>query len=87
MSKTPTQIRSLARGHTETAINVLVGIMNQPDAPTAARVSAATAILDRGWGKPSQPITGEDGEAIQMVTRIELVAAPLKAAENSENAQ
>jgi hypothetical protein len=26
--------------------------MNQPDANPAARVAAATALLDRGWGKP-----------------------------------
>jgi len=61
MAKTPTDIRSLARSHTETAINVLVGIMNQSEAPQAARVSAANSILDRGWGKPAQPVDG-DGE-------------------------
>jgi hypothetical protein len=26
-----------------------------------AKVSAAQALLDRGWGKPSQPVDG-DGE-------------------------
>jgi hypothetical protein len=31
-------------------------------APAAARVSAASALLDRGWGKPPQPHTGEDGD-------------------------
>jgi hypothetical protein len=60
VSKTPTQIKSLARGHTETAINVLAGIMNQSDAPHSARVSAATSLLDRGWGKPAQAIVGDD---------------------------
>jgi len=29
-------------------------------------VSAAQALLDRGWGKPAQPHTGEDGEAIRV---------------------
>jgi hypothetical protein len=69
MAKTPTQIKSLARGHTETAINVLAGIMNEPDAPHAARVSAATALLDRGWGKPAQAVgtEGEDGEVGPLV--------------------
>lgn len=62
MSKAPSQIRSLARSHTETALNTLVGIMNQPEANAAARVAAANAILDRGWGKAAQPIeNGEDG--------------------------
>ena len=54
MAKSPTDIRSLARSHTDTAIKTLAGIMQQTDAPPAARVSAATALLDRGWGKPAQ---------------------------------
>lgn len=56
MAKTPTDIRSLARSHTETALKTLAGIMQQSDAPPAARVSAATALLDRGWGKPQQTV-------------------------------
>ena len=79
MAKTPTQIKSLARGHTESAVNVLAGIMNQSDAPPAARVSAASAILDRGWGKPTQPIAGdEDGTPIT-IERIERVIVDPKA--------
>lgn len=61
MAKTPTQIRSLARAHTEKAIAVLVGIMEQPDAPPSARVQAVNSLLDRGWGKAAQPVDG-DGE-------------------------
>ncbi len=56
MAKTPTDIRSLARSHTQKALNVLAGIMEQADAPPAARVSAAQALLDRGWGKPAQTV-------------------------------
>lgn len=56
MAKTPTDIRSLARSHTQKALNVLAGIMEQVDAPPAARVSAAQALLDRGWGKPAQTV-------------------------------
>lgn len=54
MAKALTDIRSLARTHTETALRVLAGIMQESTAPHAARVSAATALLDRGWGKPHQ---------------------------------
>jgi hypothetical protein len=36
------------------AIRVFAGIMNEGRAPAAARVSAAIALLDRGWGKPEQ---------------------------------
>jgi hypothetical protein len=54
MAKTPTEIRSLARAHTDAAIRTLAGIMNEPDAPHAARVAAANSLLDRGWGKSVQ---------------------------------
>jgi hypothetical protein len=78
MAKTPTDIRSLARAHTETAINVLAGIMNESEAPHAARVSAATALLDRGWGKPVQALAGigEDGELGPLVPIINLTGRP-----------
>lgn len=54
-------VRELARAHTEGAVNTLVTISEDVTAPQSARVSAATALLDRGWGKPSQPVDG-DGE-------------------------
>lgn len=75
MAKTPTLIKSLARAHTETAINVLAGIMGQTDAPPAARVAASQALLDRGWGKPAQAIIGgdEDDPAVSVINRIERV--------------
>lgn len=75
MAKAPTEIRSLARGHTETALNTLAGIMVNSEAPHSARVSAAQALLDRGWGKPAQAIIGgdEDDNALTIVHRIERV--------------
>ena len=73
MPRTITEIRSLARSHTRTALNVLVGVMRSKDATAAAKVSAANAILDRGWGKAPQAIqNGEDG-ALQLIHRIERV--------------
>lgn len=71
--RTLTEISSLARSHTRTAINVLVGIMRSSDATPAARVSAANAILDRGWGKAAQPLeNGEEG-ALELIHRIERI--------------
>ena len=72
MAKSLTEIRSLARGHTKTALNVLVGIMRSKDATAAARVSAANAILDRGWGKATQPVGNDDG-TLELIHRIERV--------------
>ena len=55
-------LRSLARGHTELCIKVLAGIVSQEAVPPAARVAAAGILLDRGWGKAPQAITGENSE-------------------------
>ena len=71
--KTLTEIRSIARSHTRTAIRILVGIMRSENATHAARVSAANAFLDRGWGKPPQALTnGEDGP-LELIHRIERI--------------
>src|SRR6516165_1475381 len=66
MAVAPTEIRTLARSYTKAAINTLVGIMRQPKAPPAARVMAANALLDRGWGKAAQ-LVAIDGEVRQLV--------------------
>ena len=74
MTKTIIEIRSLARSHTRTALNALVGIMRSKDATAAARVSAANAILDRGWGKAAQSLENGDDGALELIHRIELRA-------------
>ena len=61
MPKALTEIRSLARSHTRSAIKTLAGVMNSADATPAARVAAANAILDRGWGRAPQSITSDEG--------------------------
>jgi hypothetical protein len=53
------EVRALAREHTGEAVETLVSIMTNHKAAPAARVSAANALLDRGYGKPPQHITGE----------------------------
>jgi hypothetical protein len=57
--KVVAEVRELAREHTSKAVETLVSIMSNPKAAPAARVSAANALLDRGYGKPPQHITGE----------------------------
>lgn len=65
MSKAPTDIRSLARQHTEEAIQALLRIMRKADATDSAVVAASSYIIDRGWGKASQVVQGdEDGGPI-----------------------
>lgn len=50
------EVRDLARAHTTAAINTLVSIATNRRAPAAARVSAASALLDRGYGRPEQAL-------------------------------
>ena len=50
------EVQELARELTTEAISILREIMRNTKAPAAARVSAANAILDRGYGKPPQTI-------------------------------
>lgn len=45
-------VRDLAREHAEDAVQVLASIMRDNEAPAAARISAATEILNRGYGRP-----------------------------------
>jgi hypothetical protein len=56
VAKAPVEIRSLARSHTPKALRVLSEIMDDSTVNAGARVSAAVALLDRGWGKPSQTV-------------------------------
>lgn len=73
MTKSLTEIRSQARSHTRTALNVLVGVMRNTKAPAPARIAAANAILDRGWGKAPQAIQNGDDGALELIHRIERV--------------
>ena len=73
MAKSVTEIRSLARSHTRTALNVLVGVMRNTKAPAPARIAAANAILDRGWGKATQTIENGDDGVLEVIHRIERV--------------
>jgi hypothetical protein len=65
VAKAIAEIRSLARAHTEEAINCLVGVMRNGTSEPA-KVAAANSLMDRGWGKPAQPVTGEDEGPIQL---------------------
>ena len=69
----PLELCSVARSHTRAAVKVLVGIMRSEDATAAVRVSAANAILDRGWGKATQPSESGDDGVLELIHRIERV--------------
>ncbi len=56
----PPELREAARARTLEALETLTTIMRDERAPAAARVSAATAVLDRAWGKPAQSLQVDD---------------------------
>lgn len=63
-------LTDLARDHTERAVTALADVLDSADASDAAKVSAATAILDRGWGRPKQDLGIEmksDGSTAAML--------------------
>jgi hypothetical protein len=67
----------LAREQTVDAMKTLAAIHKNPKAPAAARVAAANALLDRGWGKARQTLDfGSDGGAIQHSIEVRFVDAP-----------
>lgn len=71
------EIQDLARALCPKAIRCLDRIMDDNDAPHAARVAAANVILDRGLGKPVQPTVIaaipfeelDDGALLQTIMR------------------
>lgn len=59
-------VRDLARDETEESIKVLAEIRSDRKQPAAARVAAAQALLDRGWGKSTTNIGTEDGKGVRL---------------------
>ena len=70
VTKAKRDLADLAKDQAEAALQVLVDIALKGESE-AARVSAANAILDRGYGKASQSIehSGKGGKPIEQ--RIE----------------
>lgn len=56
------KVKELAQEHTVEAIERLAFWMRSND--PKASVAAANALLDRAWGKATQPISGEDGKPL-----------------------
>ena len=69
-------VRDLARTHTATAIACLVDVMTNLDAPFTARIAAATAVLDRGFGRPTVQVdVSEAGDSTSMIDELKSVVA------------
>lgn len=75
MPKGVGEVRELARQHTTAAIAALVEVCTNRKAPPSARVAAAGTLLDRGWGKPLQPVDVQDSRPLAGVPAETLLAA------------
>ena len=64
----PLELKSLARDQTHLALNVLIGVASNGESE-AAKVTAALGILDRGWGRPSQPVDAKHEGEIRITIR------------------
>jgi hypothetical protein len=73
------EMQELARTHTPAAIEALVVSL----ANAQTRVHAAVALLDRGWGKPAQAITGADGGKLKVL--IEVITGVPRADEDDDD--
>jgi len=70
INKVKLELREAARTYTQAALDTLVEIMGDDGAPAAARISAASILLDRGHGKPSQALDVEhSGEINHIIVR------------------
>jgi hypothetical protein len=84
--KAALDVQALARQHTAAAIQTLVEALTDP----RLKVQAAEALLNRGWGRPVQPLRDENSNtpaalhlaAAQLVSRelvLELASQPARA--------
>jgi hypothetical protein len=70
----PADVRELCQSRAKDAIETLATVMMDKEAPPAARVAAANAILDRGYGKPAQTINANVSRSVTDLSDAELIA-------------
>ena len=70
LNKATQDIKAAARIHGPKALEVLSSLMLGAESETA-RIAAAKEILDRAYGKATQPIANEEGQAfaLQIIER------------------
>ena len=81
--KAAESVVELARSYTTEAIEALARIMRDGDSDRA-RAAAAEALLNRGWGRPSQGIEVTQGAPLTSNPYAELTLEDLKAVARSQ---
>jgi hypothetical protein len=59
-------VADMAKQHTPMAISALARIASDREAPPSAIVAASVALLDRGWGRPSQTVDLNSNSTIEL---------------------
>ncbi len=59
LNKATADVRAAASKHGPAALETLARLMREADTD-AAKIAAAREILDRAYGRPTQPIAGDD---------------------------
>lgn len=71
LNKSTADIKALAQKHGGDVIAMLAKLMQNADSDQA-KIAAGKELLDRGYGKPTQVIGGDDELPITVVTKIAL---------------
>lgn len=69
VNKATKDIKEIARSFTPKAMETLVALLGRDDSP-AAQLGAARELLDRGYGKASQPIAGDEDAPLRVINEI-----------------
>ncbi len=70
LNKATADVKEAARKHGPAAIDTLALLMRSADSDSS-KIAAAKELLDRAYGKATQPIANEEGKAfiLQMIER------------------
>lgn len=79
VSEAKRSISEAARGFAEAALQVLIEVAQDSSAPASSRVSAAVAILDRGYGKPAA-VDVQPNESLNEASQTRCIILPAKEA-------
>lgn len=68
----PAEVREMARGYTEQCIRKAGSLIEHKDPNVSLK--ALTFLMDRAWGKPTQPISGDDdGPPLKNLVEVRFV--------------
>lgn len=70
-NKTTAEVKALAQKHGPDAIKTLAKLAKQADSD-AAKIAACRELLDRAYGKASQPIAGDEEHPLRVISEVVL---------------